>query len=229
MFLIFGVKRLKRRLGTTFALCGRCGTPAAQVVDADRYLVLLVLCPGDPSRNQILVDMHLLWSVDEARKASSPADGRRPPGGGGTAGAARLAAGQFCPAAGAAADTGRELKRPARLISMPARGRRRSGGPGGKPPTGRLNGSISGPKPSSRKQTLGTVDGKGEGNGRSTLLGADEESATTYTCSESDHDRHQVGPLRPVFIPSGRQAAPGQILRDRSRTPSHHAAISSVP
>jgi hypothetical protein len=32
MFLIFGVKRLKRRLATTFALCGRCGTPAAQVL-----------------------------------------------------------------------------------------------------------------------------------------------------------------------------------------------------
>lgn len=32
MFLIFGVKHLKRRLVTTFALCGRCGTPAAQVL-----------------------------------------------------------------------------------------------------------------------------------------------------------------------------------------------------
>src|ERR1700722_17477345 len=32
MFLIFGIKRLKRRLVTTFALCARCGTPAAQVL-----------------------------------------------------------------------------------------------------------------------------------------------------------------------------------------------------
>ncbi|HXQ62737.1 MAG TPA: zinc-ribbon domain-containing protein [Acidimicrobiales bacterium] len=32
MFLIFGIKRLKRRLATVFAMCGRCRTPAAQVV-----------------------------------------------------------------------------------------------------------------------------------------------------------------------------------------------------
>ncbi len=32
MFLIFGIKRLKRRLATVFAMCGRCNTPAAQVV-----------------------------------------------------------------------------------------------------------------------------------------------------------------------------------------------------
>jgi hypothetical protein len=32
MFLIFGLKRLKRRLATVFAMCGRCSTPAAQVV-----------------------------------------------------------------------------------------------------------------------------------------------------------------------------------------------------
>ena len=32
MFLIFGVKRLRRRLGMAFALCDHCGTPAAQVV-----------------------------------------------------------------------------------------------------------------------------------------------------------------------------------------------------
>ncbi len=32
MFLIFGIKRLRRRLATVFALCGHCGTPAAQVL-----------------------------------------------------------------------------------------------------------------------------------------------------------------------------------------------------
>jgi len=32
MFVIFGIKRLKRRLATMFALCGQCRTPAAQVV-----------------------------------------------------------------------------------------------------------------------------------------------------------------------------------------------------
>jgi hypothetical protein len=32
MFLIFGVKRLKRRLATMLAVCGHCGRPAAQVI-----------------------------------------------------------------------------------------------------------------------------------------------------------------------------------------------------
>ncbi|HXQ60159.1 MAG TPA: zinc-ribbon domain-containing protein [Acidimicrobiales bacterium] len=32
MFLIFGIKRMARRLATVFGLCGHCGTPAAQVV-----------------------------------------------------------------------------------------------------------------------------------------------------------------------------------------------------
>lgn len=32
MFLIFGIKRMARRLGTVFALCGLCRTPAAQVI-----------------------------------------------------------------------------------------------------------------------------------------------------------------------------------------------------
>jgi zinc-ribbon family len=32
MFLIFGIKRMNRRLATVLALCGQCHTPAAQVV-----------------------------------------------------------------------------------------------------------------------------------------------------------------------------------------------------
>jgi hypothetical protein len=32
MFLIFGIKRLKKRLATILALCGQCHSPAAQVV-----------------------------------------------------------------------------------------------------------------------------------------------------------------------------------------------------
>ena len=32
MFLIFGIKRMARRLATVFGLCGHCSTPAAQVV-----------------------------------------------------------------------------------------------------------------------------------------------------------------------------------------------------
>jgi hypothetical protein len=32
MFIIFGIKRLKRRLATVFALCSQCRSPAAQVV-----------------------------------------------------------------------------------------------------------------------------------------------------------------------------------------------------
>jgi zinc-ribbon family len=32
MFLIFGIKRMNRRLATVLALCAQCHTPAAQVV-----------------------------------------------------------------------------------------------------------------------------------------------------------------------------------------------------
>ena len=32
MFIIFGIKRMVRRLATVFAMCGQCGSPAAQVV-----------------------------------------------------------------------------------------------------------------------------------------------------------------------------------------------------
>jgi hypothetical protein len=32
MFLIFGIKRMVRRLGTVFAMCGQCHSPAAQVI-----------------------------------------------------------------------------------------------------------------------------------------------------------------------------------------------------
>ncbi len=32
MLIIFGIKRMGRRLATMLALCSRCGTPAAQVV-----------------------------------------------------------------------------------------------------------------------------------------------------------------------------------------------------
>ncbi|HVA04466.1 MAG TPA: zinc-ribbon domain-containing protein [Acidimicrobiales bacterium] len=32
MFIIFGIKRLVRRLATLFAMCSQCGSPAAQVV-----------------------------------------------------------------------------------------------------------------------------------------------------------------------------------------------------
>jgi hypothetical protein len=32
MLVIFGIKRLVRRLATVFAVCGQCGSPAAQVI-----------------------------------------------------------------------------------------------------------------------------------------------------------------------------------------------------
>jgi hypothetical protein len=32
MLIIFGLKRLGRRLATVFAMCGQCGAPAAQVI-----------------------------------------------------------------------------------------------------------------------------------------------------------------------------------------------------
>jgi hypothetical protein len=32
MFIIFGIKRMVRRMATVFAMCSQCGSPAAQVV-----------------------------------------------------------------------------------------------------------------------------------------------------------------------------------------------------
>jgi hypothetical protein len=32
MLIIFGIKRIVHRLATVFAMCGQCGSPAAQVV-----------------------------------------------------------------------------------------------------------------------------------------------------------------------------------------------------
>jgi hypothetical protein len=32
MLVIFGIKRMARRLATVFAVCGQCGSPAAQVI-----------------------------------------------------------------------------------------------------------------------------------------------------------------------------------------------------
>jgi hypothetical protein len=32
MLIIFGIKRVRRRLATMLAVCSRCGTPAAQVI-----------------------------------------------------------------------------------------------------------------------------------------------------------------------------------------------------
>jgi transcription elongation factor Elf1 len=48
MFLIFGIKRRAHRLATAFALCGHCGTPAAQVVTRRTTWFALFFVPVIP-------------------------------------------------------------------------------------------------------------------------------------------------------------------------------------
>jgi zinc ribbon protein len=54
MFLIFGIKRLRRRLTTTFALCAQCGRPAAQVVVRVSTWFSLFFIPVIPLGNKYL-------------------------------------------------------------------------------------------------------------------------------------------------------------------------------
>ncbi len=51
MFLIFGVKRVVKRLATVFALCSRCGSPAAQVVARRTTWFALFFVPVVPLRS----------------------------------------------------------------------------------------------------------------------------------------------------------------------------------
>jgi len=48
MFLIFGIKRMARRLATVFALCPQCGSPAAQVVVRRTTWISLFFIPVVP-------------------------------------------------------------------------------------------------------------------------------------------------------------------------------------
>ena len=88
--------------------------------------------------------------------------------------------------------------------------------------------AIQVPNPQADRDNWQRPTVRGNGNGRSTLLGADEESATTEHHSESDHNRYPVGPVRSVLIPSGDQAVAGQVLRDRGRTPFDDSAVDST-
>jgi len=101
MFLIFGVKRLKRRLGTAFALCRRCGTPAAQVVTrigtwfslffvpviplGTKYVSTCTFC-GESTKLEKLHAMQMVAAAQELAAPSSdhpvlPSEGAaQPPG-----------------------------------------------------------------------------------------------------------------------------------------------------
>ena len=52
MFIIFGIKRLVRRLATVFAICGQCGSPAAQVVARRSTWFSLFFIPVVPLGNK---------------------------------------------------------------------------------------------------------------------------------------------------------------------------------
>ena len=54
MFLIFGIKRMVTRMATVFALCGRCGSPAAQVVASRTTWFALFFIPVVPLRTTYL-------------------------------------------------------------------------------------------------------------------------------------------------------------------------------
>ena len=100
MFLIFGIKRLKRRLVTTFALCGRCGTPAAQVVTrigtwfslffvpliplGTKYLSTCTFC-GESTKLEKLQALQMVAAAQEAavppqNRVSQPDGLVQPPG-----------------------------------------------------------------------------------------------------------------------------------------------------
>jgi len=86
MFLIFGVKRLKRRLVTTFTLCGRCGTPAAQVLTristwfslffvpviplGSKYVLTCTFC-GESTKLEKLQATQMVAAAQELAAASS--------------------------------------------------------------------------------------------------------------------------------------------------------------
>jgi hypothetical protein len=54
VFLIFGIKRRVKRMATVFALCSRCGAPAAQVVARRTTWLALFFIPVVPFRTTYL-------------------------------------------------------------------------------------------------------------------------------------------------------------------------------
>ncbi len=52
MFIVFGIKRMNKRLATMLALCGQCGTPAAQVVTRLSTWFSLFFIPVIPLGNK---------------------------------------------------------------------------------------------------------------------------------------------------------------------------------
>jgi zinc-ribbon family len=91
MFLIFGIKRMVRRLGTVFAMCGHCHSPAAQVIVrrstwlslffipviplGSKYISTCTLC-GSSTRIEKDQALHM---VEVSRQSSAPAPVPAPP------------------------------------------------------------------------------------------------------------------------------------------------------
>jgi len=84
MFLIFGIKRLKHRMATSFALCGQCGTPAAQVIVRIGTWFSLFFIPIIPLGNKYISTCTLCGKstkLDKAQALAMVAMEQRPPNG----------------------------------------------------------------------------------------------------------------------------------------------------
>ncbi|HEY7946975.1 MAG TPA: zinc-ribbon domain-containing protein, partial [Acidimicrobiales bacterium] len=71
MFLIFGIKRMARRLATVFSLCGHCGSPAAQVVSRRTTWFSLFFIPIIPLRFTYVVTCTLCGASSKVDKAQA--------------------------------------------------------------------------------------------------------------------------------------------------------------
>src|SRR5580692_7042687 len=71
MFLIFGIKRLRRRMATSFALCGQCGTPAAQVIVRIGTWFSLFFVPLIPLGNKYISTCTLCGKSTKLDKAQA--------------------------------------------------------------------------------------------------------------------------------------------------------------
>jgi hypothetical protein len=82
MFLIFGIKRLRKRLGTVFALCGQCGRPAAQVIVRVSTWFSLFFVPVIPLGSKYVSTCTLCGSsikLDKAQALQMVAAGQESP------------------------------------------------------------------------------------------------------------------------------------------------------
>jgi hypothetical protein len=71
VFLIFGIKRMAKRLATVFALCGHCATPAAQVVGSRSTWFSLFFIPVIPLGSKYFSTCTLCGTTTSLDKAQA--------------------------------------------------------------------------------------------------------------------------------------------------------------